>query len=79
MTLSPLACCNYSATSSEGAVSVNPDGSFTVSGISGQDAQKKVTVTLSCGSEMKTVELIIYGIDTSRGARAISEFCEVIE
>ena len=79
MSLSPIACCNYSATSSEGAVTVNPDGSFTVSGISGQDAQKTVTVTLSCGSEIKIVELIIHGIYTSRGARAISEFCEVIE
>jgi len=79
MSLSPIACCNYSATSSEGTVTVNPDGSFTVSGISGQNTQKTVTVTLSCGSETKTVELIIYGIDTSKGARAISEFCEVIE
>lgn len=79
MTVAPLTCCNYSATSSEGVVTVNSDGSFTVSGISGQDAQKTVTVTLSCGSEIKTVELIIYGINTSRGARAISEFCEVIE
>lgn len=79
MTIAPLTCCNYSATSSEGVVTVNSDGSFTVSGISGQDAQKTVTVTLSCGSEIKTVELIIYGINTSRGARAISEFCEVTE
>ena len=77
VTLKPIACCNYTATSSEGVVVINSDGSFTVSGISGQDAQKTVTVTLSCGSEVKTTSLVIYGINTQRGARAISEYCEV--
>lgn len=78
VTLAPNACCNYSGTASEGRFTVNPDGSFTVSGISGQDAQKTVTVTLSCGNETKTVSLVIYGIDTSRGRRAISEYCEIV-
>lgn len=77
MTLKPNACCDYTATSTEGSVTVNSDGSFTVSGISGQDAQKSVTVTLRCGSETKTVELVVYGINTERGAMAISEFCEI--
>jgi hypothetical protein len=78
VTLAPNACCNYSGTASEGRFTVNPDGSFTVSEISTQDAQKTVTVTLSCGSENKTVSLVIYGIDTSRGRRAISEYCEIV-
>lgn len=76
MTVTPNTCCNYSATASEGNVTVNSDGSFTVSGISGRDAQKTVTVTLSCGTETKNVSLIIHGIDTARGRRIISEYCE---
>lgn len=79
VTLSPIACCNYSGTTSEGTFTVNEDGSFTVSSINGQDAQKSVTVTLSCGSETKTVTLVILGIDTSRGRRAITEYCEIEE
>ena len=78
MTLTPIACCNYSANVSEGSVTVNSDGSFTVSGISGSDNQKSVTVTLYCGTETKVITLIVYGIDTSRGRRIISEYCEVI-
>lgn len=79
VTLKPITCCNYIITSTDGTATVNPEGSFTVSGISGQDEQKTVTVTLSCGSETKTTQLIIYGINTARGARAISEFCEVTD
>ena len=79
VTLSPVACCNYTGTTSEGTFTVNSDGSFTVSNISGRDAQKTVTVTLSCGSESKTVTLVIYGIDTTRGHKAISEYCETTE
>lgn len=77
VTLAPTACCNYVGTTSEGTFTVNSDGSFTVSNISGRDTQKTVTVTLSCGNESKTVSLVIYGIDTARGRKAISEFCEV--
>lgn len=77
VTLFPTACCNYTGTTSEGTFTVNSDGSFTVSNISGRDTQKTVTVTLSCGNESKTVSLVIYGIDTTRGRKAISEFCEV--
>lgn len=78
VTLTPLTCCNYSGTTSEGSFTVNPDGSFTVSGISGMDAENRVTVTLSCGSETKQVTLVVNGIDTSRGRRIISEYCETI-
>lgn len=78
VTLSPNACCDYTGTASEGTFTKNSDGSFTVSGISGSDSQKNVTVVLSCGSESKTVTIIIYGIDTSRGRKAISEYCETI-
>lgn len=78
VTLAPTACCNYTGTTSEGTFTVNPDGSFTVSGISESDDQKNVTVTLSCDSESKTVTLVIYGIDTSKGRKAISEFCETV-
>ena len=78
VTLAPITCCNYTGTTSEGTFTVNSDGSFTVSGISGRDTQKTVTVTLSCGSESKTVTLVIYGIDTSRGRKAISEYCETL-
>lgn len=78
VTLAPTACCKYTGTTSEGTLTVNPDGSFTVSGISESDNQKNVTVTLSCDSESKTVTLVIYGIDTSKGRKAISEFCETL-
>ena len=78
VTLAPIACCNYTGTTSEGTFTVNSDGSFTVSGISGRDTQKTVTVVLSCGSESRTVTLVIYGIDTSRGRKAISEYCETL-
>ena len=78
-TLFPIVCGTYTATSSEGSVSVNPDGSFTVSGIGTSSQQKSVTVTLVSGSETKTVTLIIYGINTTAGAKAITEFCEVEE
>ena len=77
VTLKPIACCNYSVSSSEGTASVNADGSFTVNGIGAQESQKSIVVTLSCGSETKSAELVIYGINTSQGAKAISEFCEV--
>lgn len=79
MTLTPVTCCEYSGTTSEGTFTVNSDGSFTVSNISGRDTRKEVTVTLSCGSETKEVKLVIYGIDTARGRQAISEYCEVID
>ena len=79
VTLTPIACCNYSGTTSEGTFTKNEDASFTVSGISTSESQKSVTVTLSCGSETKTVTLVIFGIDTSRGRRAISEYCEIEE
>jgi hypothetical protein len=78
MTLTPIACCNYTATVSEGNVVVNSDGSFTVSGVSGRDSEKRLTVTLSCGGETKEVTLVIHGIDTARGRRIISEYCETV-
>lgn len=78
VTLTPLTCCNYSGTTSEGTLTINSDGSFTVSGISGSDSEKRVTVTLSCGSETKQVTLVVFGIDTARGRRIISEYCETI-
>lgn len=78
MTLVPSTCCNYTASVSEGIVEVNSDGSFTVSGIGGSDARKTVTVTLLCGSERKIVTLVIHGIDTARGRRIISEYCETV-
>ena len=77
VTLTPLSCCNYTGTTTEGTFAVNSDGSFTVSGISGSDTRKEVTVTLTCGNEAKQVKLVIYGIDTARGRMAISEYCEV--
>lgn len=79
VTLTPIACCNYTGTTSEGTFTRNDDGSFTVSGISGQDAQKIVTVTLGCNGETKTVTLTIYGINTTPGRRVISEYCEITE
>ena len=78
VTLSPISCCNYSVSSSEGTARVNSDGSFTISNISGSDNQKTVTATLSCGNESKTVRLIIHGIDNTRGRRIISEYCETV-
>ena len=77
VTLSPTSCCDYSGTTSEGTFTVNSDGSFTVSNISGRDTQKTVTVTLSCGEETKEVSLVIYGINKTRGNKAITEYCEV--
>lgn len=78
VTLSPIVCGAYEGTTSEGTFTVNPDGSFTVSGISGSDTQKNVTVTLTSGSETKEITLVIYGLDTARGRKAISEYCELI-
>ena len=78
VTIKPIACCNYTVTSTDGTATVNSDGSFTVSGISGQDAEKTFTVALSCGSETKTTEIVIYGINAARGERAISEYCEIV-
>ena len=78
MTLTPNACCNYSVSTTEGTAAVNSDGTFTVSGISVSESEKDVFVTLTCGSESKTVRLIIYGIDTARGRRLISEYCETV-
>ena len=77
VTLTPVLCGNYTATSTEGSVTINDDGSFTVSGISTSNNQKTITVTLVSGSEVKTVELIIIGNDTSAHARVIGEWCEV--
>jgi hypothetical protein len=79
VTLSPITCCNYTGSTSEGTFTKNSDGSFTVSGISGRDAEKSITVTLGCNGETKTVTLIIYGIDTTPGRRVISEYCETTE
>lgn len=78
-TLKPVTCGSYSGTSSEGSVLINSDGSFTVSGISTSNSEKNVTVTLTSGSETKTVTLVIYGINTTAGAKVISEFCEIEE
>lgn len=78
MTLYPIVCGDYTATVSDGNVIVNEDGSFTVSDISGSDNRKVVTVTLTNSNETKVVTLVIYGIDNSRGRRAISEYCETI-
>jgi hypothetical protein len=78
VTLSPIVCGEYDGTASEGTFTVNSDGSFTVSGISGSDTQKNVTVTLTSGSETKEITLVIYGLDTARGRKAISEYCELI-
>ena len=78
MTLTPNACCNYSVSTTEGTAAVNSDGTFTVSGISVSESEKDVFVTLSCGYESKTVRLVIYGLDTARGRRLISEYCETV-
>lgn len=79
VTLTPNTCCNYTGTTTEGTFTKNSDGSFTVSGISGSDSRKEVTVVLSCGLESKQVKLVIYGIDTARGRMMISEYCETEE
>lgn len=76
-TLYPTTCCDLSGTSSEGTFRINRDGSFTVSGIGRDSTQKTVTVTLRCGTDTKTVSLVIHGINAARGRKAISEFCEV--
>ena len=77
VTLNPITCCDYSGTASSGVFTKNFDGSFTVFNIGVSESQQTVTVTLTCGSETKTVSLVILGIDTTRGRRAISEYCEV--
>lgn len=77
VTLYPVLCGNYTASSTQGTATVNDDGSFTVSGITCSDTQKTVTVTLVNGSETKQVELIILGNDTARGRRVIAEWCEI--
>lgn len=79
VTLSPITCGSYTATSSQGSVSVNSDGTLTISGITASNEEKNVTVTLTNGSETKNVTLTIYGRNITPSAKAISEFCEVID
>ena len=78
VTLAPTSCNVYNGTTSEGTLKVNSDGTLTVSGISAAENQKRLTVTLTSGSESKTVTLVISGVDTSKGRKAISEFCETL-
>lgn len=80
ITLTPVVCKQYTASSTIGSTTVNDDNSFTISGIPTSSSQQTITVTLSMGScERKTIEIIILGNDTSRMARAIAEWCEVDE
>lgn len=74
-TIYPVACSTYSGNTTEGTLTVNSDSSFTVANIPTSTNQKEVTVTLTSGSVSKDVTLIIYGKNTARGRRAISEFC----
>lgn len=78
VTLAPTSCNVYNGTTSEGTLKVNSDGTLTVSGISAAENQKTLTVTLTSGSESKTVTLVISGVDTSKGRKAISEYCETL-
>lgn len=78
VTLAPTSCNVYNGTTSEGTLKVNSDGTLTVSGISEAENQKTLTVTLTSGSESKTVTLVISGVDTSKGRKAISEYCETL-
>jgi len=77
VTLSPIVCGDYSGTTTSGTFVLNDDGTFTVSGISESDSEQVITVTLTAGTETKEVEIIINGINASRMARAISEWCEI--
>ena len=79
MTLSPIVCGAYTATTSEGSVIINSDGTFTVSGISVSNDEKSVSVTLTSGSETKQITLIIFSRETTAGAKAMTEFCEIID
>lgn len=77
VSLTPEVCGNYTASSTIGTVTINDDGSFTLSGIPVSESQQTITVTLVSGSETKQVQIIINGIDTARHARVLSEWCEV--
>ena len=78
-TISPITCGGYSAAiaSGSGSVVVNEDGTFSVYNIEASNNQQSITVNVTNGSETKQVELIINGKDTSSGARAIAEWCEI--
>ena len=76
-TLTPDTCGNYTASSTLGSVTVNDDGTFTVSGISASNTEQTGTITLTIGScETVQINITILGNDTARHARAIAEWCE---
>ena len=80
ITLTPNVCKTYNATATIGTMTINDNGSFTISNIPTSSSQQTITVNLTMGScESKTIELIILGTDTSRHARAIAQWCEIDE
>ena len=79
VTIAPVTCGSYTAaiTSGVGSIRVNLDGTFSVYDIPVSDTEQKIYVNLTSGTEVKQVEIIINGKDTSSRARAIAEWCEI--
>lgn len=78
VTLQPVVCGNYNVDNlSEGSVSKNNDGTFTIRNIGTSTSEKRITFSVYAGTETKRVTLIIKGSDSSTGARVLSEWCEV--
>jgi len=78
-TLTPDTCGAYSASTTIGTAIVNDDGTFTISGITASDEEQTGTITLTMGSDTKTINITIFGNDTAPRARAIAEWCEIDE
>lgn len=80
VTLTPGACKPYTVTTTIGTAVVNDDGSFTIEDIPTSNNQQNIVVTLTMGScETKQIDIIVLGVDTSRHAKAISQWCEIDE
>ena len=76
--LTPVVNGDYSASTTIGTATILDDGTLSVAGISSSNDEQTGTITLSKGEcEVKEVEIIILGINASRGERAITEWCEV--
>lgn len=75
-TLTPIVCGDYTATSSVGSVTINDDGSFTVTGIPTSNNEQTITVTLTSGTETKTITITILGNDVTPHRRALAEWCQ---
>lgn len=75
-TLSPVTCGAYSVTSTEGNVTINPDGTFTVRDIAISNEEKNLVLTLTSGSETRTVNVTIKGRNTNPGVLLLREWCE---